>query len=490
MRYFPVYVDLKDARVLVVGGGEQAAQKIRLLLKTDAQINVVTAGVGEEIDAELLELEGTGQILISRRDFRSTDLDGVQLVYVTTGDDVLDDQVSKEAKARAVPVNVVDKPALCTFITPAIVDRDPVIVAIGTEGAAPVLAREIKAKLESWLPANYGALARSAAKLRDEVRRRIGGGRTRRSIWERLFSGPFRKAILSGDDAAAKQHFEQLLADNQEKAGGIGSVALIGCGPGDPDLLTLKAQQRLQTADVLVIDRLVNPAILDYARRDATRIYVGKTPGKPSTGQLEINRILVREALKGKQVARLKGGDPFVFGRAGEELTALQALDVPVEIVSGITAAHACAAAINLPLTMRERNRLFSILTGATADGIAEHDWQTLARANEGFAIYMGVRAAGGIRGKLIEAGIDLETPVVIVENGTLPEERSVETNIGNLDRCIADCGIRGPAIIFVGLNWARLGLSRPGKVEVFDDDGGGHVVPLDAHRLASKSAG
>lgn len=483
MRYFPLYIDLKGARVLVVGGGEQAAQKIRLLAKTEARIQVVT----EDASAELSALESAGRISIERRGFRASDLTGVRIVYVASGDDVLDAQVSEAARARNIPVNVVDKPELCTFITPAIVDRDPVTVAIGTEGAAPVLAREIKSKVDAWLPANYGALARAAAKLRDEVARRIADSRVRRGIWERLLTGSFRKAVLAGEEAEAERIFEQVLDKSGDSEGEIGSVALIGCGPGDPDLLTLKAQQKLQEADVLVVDRLVNPAILDYARRDATRIYVGKAPGETSTGQLEINRILMREALEGKRVARLKGGDPFVFGRAGEEMAALQALDVPVEIVPGVTAAHACAASISLPLTMRERNRVFSILTGATADGVAEHDWQTLARQNQGFAIYMGVGAAGGIRGKLIEAGIDLETPAVIVENGTLPAERAIETTIGALERCISECGILSPAIIFVGLNWAGLGLKRPGRIELFD---GGHVVPLDAHRLGPKSVG
>lgn len=476
MRYFPVYVDLNGARVLVVGGGEQAAQKIRLLEKSEASIRVVAAAPS----AELLQRESDGRISILRRGFRDADLEGVRIVYSAAGDDAVDRQVSGAAKARNIPVNVVDKPELCTFITPAIVDRYPVTVAIGTEGAAPVLAREIKSRIEAWLPANYGALARAAARLRNEVARRIGGGRSRRALWEHLFKGQFCSAILAGNESEAERIFAHVLAQSRDQEGGIGSVALIGCGPGDPDLLTLKAQQRMQEADVLVIDRLVNPKILEYARRDAERIFVGKTPGEASASQLEINRILIREALRGKRVARLKGGDPLVFGRAGEEMAALQALDVPVEIIPGVTAAHACAASVGLPLTVRERNRTFSIITGAGADGIPGHDWQALARGKQAFAVYMGVRTAGGMRRCLLEAGADPATPAVIVENGTLPDERAVETTVGDLEQCVSECAIHSPAIIFVGLNWSGLGLSRPGKVALFDS---GNVVSLDACR-------
>jgi uroporphyrin-III C-methyltransferase / precorrin-2 dehydrogenase / sirohydrochlorin ferrochelatase len=461
MRYFPLFADLDGADVVVAGGGEQAAQKVRLLLKTPARITVIA----ETVTDELKQLGEDGLIMILPRSFRADDLDGSRLAYAATGSRALDRAVSAAAQVRGIPVNVVDAPKLSTFITPAIVDRDPVTVAIGTEGAAPVLAREIKTKLETWLPANFGTLAKRAESLRDLVAECIPDTRTRRRLWERLLSGPFRRAVLSG----AQTEAERILATELQSgdAPGKGRVALIGCGPGDPDLLTLKALQRLQEADVLIVDRLVNPKILEYARRDAGRIFVGKTPGGPTTSQAEIDRILVREAKAGKVVARLKGGDPFIFGRAAEEMAALQAAGIEVEVVPGITAAHACAARIALPVTLREKVRHFSIVTGTTAEGAPDLDWAALAAEDAAFAIYMGVGNAPLVRGNLLGAGTDPTTPVAIVENGTREDERAFATTLADLTNCIDQQGISGPAVIFVGLDWAEAGLARPLSVIV-----------------------
>ncbi len=485
MKYFPVYLKLHDARVLVVGGEEQAAQKIRLLMKTEVQIDVIS----ENFISELQELAQEKLIQLHQRKFSEDDVIGYQLVYAATEDEELGLNISKVAQSNNIPVNVVDRPDLCTFITPAIVDRDPVTVAIGTEGAAPILAREIKAKLEAWLPDNYGTLASFAQKLRGFISQKVTNGRQRRQVWQRLLSGAFRKFVLANDYASARKALKAELAnsDEEETSEKIGSVALIGCGPGDPGLLTLKAQQRMQNADVLVVDRLVNPEILEYARRDAERIFVGKTPGEPSTSQTEINRILLTEAMQGKTVARLKGGDPFVFGRASEELMALQPHGISVEVVPGITAAHACSASIGLPVTMREQHRIFSILTGATVDGVPEHDWHMLASEGQAFAVYMGVRTCGIIRNNLLKAGIGPKTPVVIVENGTRKNERSVSTTIQDLELCVEQCGIKGPAIIFVGIDWIHSGINRPTKVEKFDPV---NVVPFSNKNRDQKTAG
>jgi uroporphyrin-III C-methyltransferase/precorrin-2 dehydrogenase/sirohydrochlorin ferrochelatase len=462
MKYFPIFADVEHAEVLVAGGGEQAAQKVRLLLKTDARITVIAETASPELEA----LARQDRLAIVRRPFAVTDVAGKRLVYAASGDRHQDAAVSHAAQVRGIPVNVVDVPELSTFITPAIVDRDPVTVAIGTEGAAPVLAREIKTRLEQWLPANLGTLARRAQGLRELVARSIPDARARRRLWERLLQGPFRHAVLSGAESEAERVLAAEL--NGSAAPGKGRVALIGCGPGDPDLLTLKALQRMQEADVLVIDRLVNPKILDYARRDAERIYVGKTPGGPATSQTEIDRILVREASAGKVVARLKGGDPFIFGRAAEEMAALQAAGIAVEVVPGITAAHACAARIGLPVTLREHVRQFSVLTGTTADGEPEHDWRALAAEGAAFAIYMGVGNAPLLRRNLLAAGAAPSTSVVIVENGTLPTERAVATTLQDLSDAIAQLNITGPAVIFVGLDWQDAGLQRPETVIVY----------------------
>ncbi len=459
MRYFPVFADLEGADVLVAGGGEQAAQKVRLLRKTSARLWVVA----EAANAELSALAHEGAIGLIARSFVDTDADGQRLVYAATGNRRQDAAVSAAARARGIPVNVVDAPELSTFITPAIVDRDPVVVAIGTEGAAPVLARDIKSKLETLLPAQFGALAARAQALRDLINSRIADIGARRRFWERLLLGPFRHAVLSGSHAKA----DRILAAELKSADVPvrGRVALIGCGPGDPDLLTLKAVQRLQEADVLVVDRLVNPAILEYARRDAERIYVGKTPGGVSTSQAQINRILVREATAGKAVARLKGGDPLIFARAAEEMAALQGAGIEVEVVPGVTAAHACAARVQLPVTLREQVRQFSVVTGATANGQPELDWKRLAAEGSAFAIYMGVGNAPVIRAELLAAGMSAETPAVIVENGTRDNERAVATTLGDLTDCVTKRAIAGPAVIFIGLDWATAGLERPASV-------------------------
>jgi uroporphyrin-III C-methyltransferase/precorrin-2 dehydrogenase/sirohydrochlorin ferrochelatase len=462
MKYFPLFADLDNADALVVGGGEQAAQKVRLLRRTRARVTVVA----ETVTPELENLAEIGGIWLLRRPFRADDVEGQRLVFAATGDPHLDNEVSRAARARRIPVNVVDAAHLSTFITPAIVDRDPVLVAIGTEGAAPVLAREIRTKLEALLPANFGRLAERAQALRKAVTAAIPDGLRRRRVWERLLQGPFRSAVLDGAEADAEL---ALAAALQEGAAPVkGRVALIGCGPGDPDLLTLKALQRLQDADVLVIDRLVNPAILDYARRDAVRIHVGKDPHGDSVSQAEINRVLVREAQAGKIVVRLKGGDPFIFGRAAEEIDALQVAGIAVEVVPGVTAAHACAASVCLPVTLRERVRQFSVVTGATADGDLDLDWRALAAEGAAFAVYMGVGNAPLLRGNLLAAGAAPATPVVVVENGTRENERTVATTLQDLSACVADLGIAGPAVIFVGLDWADAGLQRPEGVTVY----------------------
>jgi uroporphyrin-III C-methyltransferase/precorrin-2 dehydrogenase/sirohydrochlorin ferrochelatase len=465
MRYFPIFADLAEADVLVVGGGEAAARKVRLLRKTSARITVVA----ETVTEELRGLAERGAIAVLSRAFLTRDLHGQRLVYAATGDGVGDRAVSRAAKARGIPVNVIDAPALSTFITPAIVDRDPVTVAIGTEGAAPVLARQIKALVETLLPANLGVLASRARALRKTVARVVVDPRRRRCFWERLLRGPFRGAVLSGAQDEAGRILAAELKDQHRstQATAAGRVTLIGCGPGDPDLLTLRAVQRLQEADVLVVDRLVDAKILEYARRDAERVFVGKTPRGPATSQAEINRLIVREAQAGKAVARLKGGDPFIFGRAAEEMTACQAADIPVEVVPGVTAALACAARVGLPLTLRERVRQFAVVTGASAEGEPDFDWPAHLAKDAAFAIYMGIGNAPLLRRQLLSAGADAATPVVIVENGTREGERTIATTLADLTDAVAQHAVVSPAVIFVGLDWAEAGLCRPASVIV-----------------------
>lgn len=462
MKYFPLFMDLEERPVLLIGGGEKALQKLRLLSRTAARIAVVAETVSPDVHA----LARRNKMLLQLRRLQPDDVKGKALAIGADDSAERNAELAALAHAAGVPVNIVDAPNLSTVIVPAIVDRNPVVVAIGTEGAAPIIARDLRARIESWLPADFGRVARYASALRPRARAAIAHPAARRRFWEGLLRGPFRDRALAGDMAGARQEAARALREADK--GTQGSVVLVGCGPGDPDLLTLKALQALQDADVLVHDRLVNPAILDYARRDAVRIDVGKAPGGKATPQDEINRILVREALKGQRVARLKGGDAMVFGRAAEEIAAVRAAGVDATVIPGITAAHAIAASVALPLTLRGKVRQFSVVTGATEDGAAELDWRALAAPGQAFAIYMGVRSAASIHRNLIEAGAEPATPVVIIENGTLPNERIIETTLADLGTVVAAEAVTAPAIIFIGLSWDEACLSRPARAKTF----------------------
>ena len=444
MRYFPLFVDLKGRRAVVVGAGEEALRKVRLLLKTDVAIDVIAP----EISGEFASLRDAGRITWKAKAFAAHHLDGAAIVYVA--DKLWEETVSAEALKRNLPVNVVDRAELSNFIQPALVDRDPVVVAIGTEGAAPVLGQGLRARIDALLPTALGRLASSAEGLRERIAATVAPGFARRDFWQRYFFGSIRDSFLAGDNPAYARELEAALAGVTSPP--AGRVSLVGAGPGDPELLTLKAQRKLIEADVIVYDRLVGPAILEMARRDAIRIPVGKTPYAPSPKQNEINAILIAQSKAGRRVVRLKGGDPYIFGRGGEEQAALEAAGIAVDVVPGITAALGCAASIGLPLTQRGQNTSITLLTGTSERGLAEQNWAALAQPGQAFAIYMGVNMAGDIAAKLLDAGIDPTCPVTLVENGTLNSERSFTTTIGELWETVAGKGIYGPAIIYVGL--------------------------------------
>jgi uroporphyrin-III C-methyltransferase/precorrin-2 dehydrogenase/sirohydrochlorin ferrochelatase len=444
MRYFPLFVDLKGRRAVVVGAGEEALRKVRLLLKTDVAIDVIAP----EISGELASLRDAGRITWKAKAFAAHHLEGAAIVYVA--DKQWEETVSAEALKRNLPVNVVDRAELSNFIQPALVDRDPVVVAIGTEGAAPILGQGLRARIDALLPTALGRLASTAEGLRERIAATVAPGFARRDFWQHYFFGSIRDSFLAGDNPAYARELEAALAGDSSPP--AGRVSLVGAGPGDPELLTLKAQRKLIEADVIVYDRLVGPGILEMARRDATRIPVGKTPYEPSPRQDEINAILIAQAKAGRRVIRLKGGDPYIFGRGGEEQAALEAAGIAVDVVPGITAALGCAASIGLPLTQRGQNTSITLLTGTSERGLAEQNWAALAQPGQAFAIYMGVNMAGDIAAKLLDAGIDPACPVTLVENGTLDSERSFTTTIGELWGTVASKGIYGAAIIYVGL--------------------------------------
>ncbi len=442
MRYFPIFLDIAEQTVVIAGAGDAALQKARLVLKTQAKIRIF----GTDPHPDLTAMARVGRLELFERLFQPSDLDGAAIAYGAHGKLELDRLVSEAARSRSIPVNVVDTPDLSTFITPAIVDRDPMVVAIGSEGSAPVLARMIKARIEALLPTDLGEMARVASGLRRHVAKYVLDGRARRRFWIRLFEIGFERGASSlGEESGA------VLAEvpREER----GRVWLVGAGPGDPELMTLKARRILDCADVIVHDRLVDPRVLEIARREACFIDVGKTPGIGSPWQEDINRILVNEARDGNFVVRLKGGDPLVFGRADEEIEALNAAGIQVDVVPGVTAASASAAAAGLSLTRRDRNSSISLITARDANGPSEHDWAALAKDGAAFAVYMGVGQARFLQGRLMLHGARLDLAVCVVENVARANEKIVHGNLGGLTSLIQSNQITGPAVILVGLS-------------------------------------
>ncbi len=460
MQTFPLFLNLQNRRALVVGGGDAAARKVELLLSAGAQVSLIAATVGGEI----AQLIGEARISWAGRSFDEAELEGASLVIVATEDEALQARVSQAAQRRCLPVNVVDRPALSSFIMPAIVDRAPITIAISSGGTAPALARRIRAEIERSLPAALGRLARFAEIFREQVRRTLVVPRARRRFWDRVFESRIGELALAGDEIGARRELIRLLDGVRYETPQTGMVHLVGAGPGDPDLLTLKAHRLLQRADVVVYDRLVSAEVLAMARRDAERVYVGKRRAHHCVPQDEINDRLVALARAGKSVVRLKGGDPFVFGRGGEEVEALVEAGVAVEVVPGITAALGCAATAGIPLTHRDHAQACIFVTGHLKDGSVDLDWQTLARPRQTVVIYMGVNALSMISGQLVAHGLPFSTPVALIENGTTDRERRVVGTLANIERQANKAGLNGPTLCVVG-EVVGLALSRDREI-------------------------
>ena len=444
MQYLPIHFDTRGASILIVGGGAAAEAKLRTLLKTEADLLVVAPEVSSEIE----RWASQDKIQHVARDFEVTDLDGVSLVYAATEDDAHNGEIADMAAARQILANAADYKEACRFITPALVDRAPVTVSIGTEGTSPALARALKADLEARLPLETGAFALKTNSLRKKVKVLLPDLADRQRFWARIFGGKDLTAQLrlSASDLEAQVQAELNSVDKE-----AGKVLLVGAGPGDPDMLTSAARRALHAADVIVYDRLVSDGVMELGRREAEYIYVGKTPGEPSIGQKAINEILIEKATKGLAVVRLKSGDPLIFGRADEEIDALQAVNIPIQIIPGITSAAAAAAAINASLTTRGTNKAISLLTGHDAKGFAEQDWASLARPGGRAAVYMGVGAARFIQGRLMLHGAEADRPVTVVENASRSNQIITYTSLKNLPEDIAAAGIKGPAILLIG---------------------------------------
>ena len=402
MEHLPIWIALRGRSVLVVGGGPAAASKAQLAARAGAHVTVVAPSVGPAV-ADLLAAPGFTH---HPRRFDPADVVGSAVVFSASGDIETDRAVAEAARVHGVPVNAVDQPGLSTFLMPAIIDRDPVVVGISTGGAAPALAVRIRGAIEAVLPTRIGALARFAESFRTAVKGRVPAGTARLRFWNRVLAGAIGEAVLAGNDAVARERMLHLLNGPEADVPATGIVYLVGAGPGDPELLTLRALRLIQEADVLAYDRLVGPAVLEYGRRDAERIDVGKAANAPATAQDDICDLLVERARSGLRVVRLKGGDPFVFGRGGEEAEALHRAGVPVEVVPGVTAALGCAAAAGVPLTHREHASAVTFVTGHVRAGGEEPDWRALAAARHTLVVYMGLGAAGYIAGRLAAHGL------------------------------------------------------------------------------------
>ena len=446
MQHFPIFLNTRAGRIVVSGGGDAALAKLRLLLKTEARIEVYARNAEDDIQ----DWAKAGKLRLIARDLQESDLAGAQLVYAAHEDDLLHMRVVALAKRAGVLVNVVDDLENSEFITPAIVDRDPVTIAIGTEGAAPVLARKIKADLEDRLPVQLGALARIGKGFR-HMAERLPFGRARRDFWRDYYETSGPRAIATGEDAVTPA-LETLLEDHLSRESRTGHVAFIGAGPGDPELLTLKARRLLDEADVVIYDRLVGAEILELARREAHMIDVGKTGFGPSTPQDHINALIADHGAKGRQVVRLKGGDCTVFGRLDEEIDALEDAGVSWQIVPGITAASAAVAALGQSLTKRGRNASVRLITGHDMKGFADHDWADLNRDGQVTAIYMGKKAARFIQGRLLMHGASRDTLVSLVENASLPTQKIVGTTLAHFPEDLAKARLDGPVLTFLGL--------------------------------------
>ncbi|MGB4910927.1 MAG: siroheme synthase CysG [Candidatus Dechloromonas phosphoritropha] len=442
MDYLPAFHDIRGRLCLVVGGGEVAARKGGVLLEAGARVRVVAP----EIELELAGQPGVEAIFAG---FAPEYLDGAVLVVAATNDREVNRQVSELARARNLPVNVVDDPELCSFIMPSILDRSPLMVAFSSGGGSPVLTRMMRGKLEAVIPQNYSRLAAFAVRFRELVKERVTNPPKRRIFWENALDGAVAEKVLAGDDSGAEAMLRQMLADEDNTL--TGEVYLVGAGPGDPDLLTFRALRLMQKADVVVYDNLVAKTIVDMTRRDAQRIFVGKQRASHTMRQEEINKLLVRLAREGKRVVRLKGGDPFIFGRGGEEIETLAAQNIPFQVVPGITAAAGVASYAGIPLTHRDHAQSCLFVTGHLKDGKMNLDWSALARPNQTVVVYMGLHGLDTLCEELIRHGMPETTPIAIVQQGTTQNQRVFTGTLATLPGIVEREKPQAPTLIIVG---------------------------------------
>ena len=457
MEHLPIFINLKQKPVLVVGGGDIALRKINLLIKAQARVDCLSPFFCEGMNS----LSRDNYVNLINKSFEPADIKDYSIIIAATDDATVNSSISSIAHDKRIPVNVVDSPALSSFIMPSIVDRSPVIIAVSSAGKAPVLARIIRAKLETVIPSAYGILAEIAGEYRQKVKDRFSKIKDRRAFWEATFSGVIAEKVFSGRINEAKDDIEKQLNDSVEME--LGEVYLVGAGPGDPDLLTFKALRLIQQADVVLYDRLVSKGVMDLVRRDSELIYVGKKGGSDkSTRQVDINNQLVELAKSGKRVCRLKGGDPFIFGRGGEEIESLSENGIPFQVVPGITAASGCSSYAGIPLTHRDYSQSCRFVTAHLKNGTTNLPWDEFIVDQQTIVFYMALSGANYICEKLMEHGMDKDMPIAIIEKGTMPEQKVYISSLTKLPDLLAKEDIHAPTLMIVGevvklnekLNW------------------------------------
>ena len=447
MNFLPVFLNVRNRACLVVGGGEVAARKVSLLRRAGADVKVIAPTLCET----LLRQSEQGRITHQNTAFVSTDVVDCALVIAATDEAAVNRQISITARERGVPVNVVDQPELCTFVMPSIVDRSPVLIAVSSGGASPVLARLLRARLETLVPAAYGRLATLVEKFRTQVKTRFKTTNERRRFWEKILQGPVAEMLFAGQEKAAYTALERAVQRGPGSEQESGEVYVVGAGPGDPDLLTFRALRLMQQADVVLYDRLITDKVLELTRRDAERIYVGKQRDYHAVRQEEIHKLMVRLAKQGKRVLRLKGGDPFIFGRGGEEIDTLAEEGIPFQVVPGITAASGCAAYAGIPLTHRDCAQSCVFVTGHLQDGSMNLNWDTLVGPQHTVVIYMGLKGLKLLCRELIAHGMAVDTPAALIEQGTTPRQRVFVGNLNTLPNIVKAADVHAPTVIIVG---------------------------------------
>jgi uroporphyrin-III C-methyltransferase/precorrin-2 dehydrogenase/sirohydrochlorin ferrochelatase len=457
MDHLPIFINIRKKSCIVIGGGDIALRKINLLLKAQAKVDCLSPSFSRDIK----NLSKDGHITLINKSFDQADIKDYSIIIAATDDSSVNSLISAIAQVKKIPVNVVDSPELSSFIMPSIVDRSPLIIAVSSSGKAPVLSRIIRAKLETVIPSAYGILADIAGEYRQKVKDRFSTIKDRRAFWEIVFSGVIAEKVFSGRISEAKKDIQRQLDDAVEMD--LGEVYLVGAGPGDPDLLTFKALRLIQQADVVLYDRLVSKGVMELVRRDSELIYVGKKGGSDkSTKQVDINDQLVELAKSGKRVCRLKGGDPFIFGRGGEEIESLSEHGIPFQVVPGITAASGCSSYAGIPLTHRDYSQSCRFVTAHLKNGTTNLPWEEFIIDQQTIVFYMALSGANYICEKLMEYGMDKDMPIAIIEKGTMPEQKVYISSLIELPDLLDREDIHAPTLMIVGevvklnekLNW------------------------------------